>query len=786
MRPIRLEISGLNSYIEKQVIDFSKLTSRGLFGIFGKTGSGKSTILDAITIAMYGNISRDTKEYINTSCNSAKIKYEFEIGNKHNKKRYCIERILNKNKSGTANSYRAILTEINMDGIETVIAEQKTNVDKAIIDIVGLTASDFTRSVVLPQGKFSEFLQLDDSKRREMLERIFNLEKYGKSLTEKIKGKRDDKKIEIEILDNSLLQYDGTTQEVFDETYKQLTELQVSSRNMRRELDEVEKTYTQYRETIGYQQSLEEKENNKKKLDEKAPKIEENKVKVERSGHAKIINPHIKNVQDFEKSIEQYGTELGTLEYDFITLNREYESTKMKYDQAQREKDSKLEGLISSKQKYERAITIEAKIKEIVENIDSLKSKIYDFEKEKTSLRKEIESLDEKNNKVHNSIKENEAKISAIKTSEDFKERVYKAFEVEKEYLRVKKDFEENEKHIPILSKELETLKSNFRYAENSTKDVKTELKNINDKYEILISKSPGTNDEVVVMSNKLFTLQTLYDKTKQNESKLDSLQEKFNKDKEEKFKLDREVKNLQEQLEKYKNERNSLDKNLNEEKFLNLANELRSELQDGSPCPVCGSTHHPNLERVNNNDKIVYIESQIRKIDEKISYATKDYDEAIRLQSQLLSTISITEESISEIKREIGDLSSCDIDDDLNILSKEVSSLKEKLDDWTKTKEKLEVEIRELEKTKNKKEKEELELSKDILNKTENLTTIKEQVEKISKNYESIKKEYLYLVSSLKIDNLKEKVEEINKNSRAIEQIEEDNSLLKDKKEEI
>ena len=69
-----------------------------------------------------------------------------------------------------------------MDNTESVIAEQKMNVDKAIIDIVGLTASDFTRSVVLPQGKFSEFLQLDDSKRREMLERIFNLEKYGKLL----------------------------------------------------------------------------------------------------------------------------------------------------------------------------------------------------------------------------------------------------------------------------------------------------------------------------------------------------------------------------------------------------------------------------------------------------------------------------------------------------------------------------------------------------------------------------------------------------------------------------
>ena len=94
-----------------------------------------------------------------------------------------------------------------------------------------------------------------------------------------------------------------------------------------------------------------------------------------------------------------------------------------------------------------------------------------------------------------------------FRSSEDFKEKVYKAFEIEKEYLRVKKEFEENEKYIPELTKELETLKSNFRYAENSTKEVKTELKNINDKYEILLSKSPGTNDEVVLMSTKIATL---------------------------------------------------------------------------------------------------------------------------------------------------------------------------------------------------------------------------------------------------------------------------------------
>ena len=83
--------------------------------------------------------------------------------------------------------------------------------------------------------------------------------------------------------------------------------------------------------------------------------------------------------------------------------------------------------------------------------------------------------------------------------------------------MRVKKDLEENRKYIPELTKELETLKSNFRYAENSTKEVNTELKNINDKYSILISKSPGTNDEVVLMSTKLSSLKSLYEATKQN-----------------------------------------------------------------------------------------------------------------------------------------------------------------------------------------------------------------------------------------------------------------------------
>ena len=65
MKPILLEIEGFNSFEKKQVIDFQKLTSLGLFGIFGNTGSGKTTILDAIIYALYEKTPRESDNIVN-------------------------------------------------------------------------------------------------------------------------------------------------------------------------------------------------------------------------------------------------------------------------------------------------------------------------------------------------------------------------------------------------------------------------------------------------------------------------------------------------------------------------------------------------------------------------------------------------------------------------------------------------------------------------------------------------------------------------------------------------
>ena len=83
MKPHKLKISGLQSFRAEQEIDFDHLSGRGMFGIFGPTGSGKSTILDAVTLALYGRVGRarsGKQGIINEGESSAAVSFSFSIG----------------------------------------------------------------------------------------------------------------------------------------------------------------------------------------------------------------------------------------------------------------------------------------------------------------------------------------------------------------------------------------------------------------------------------------------------------------------------------------------------------------------------------------------------------------------------------------------------------------------------------------------------------------------------------------------------------------------------------
>ncbi len=184
MRPLKLEFKGINSFSEHTIIDFESLTKTGIFGIFGDTGSGKSTILDCINFALYGNVKRSEikTDIINYRCPSAEVKFSFNINNEGKRKTYTIERVLKKDKNGT---HKAMLYE-NDGEREVCIADKASSVEKKIEEILGVGDEDFRKCIALPQGEFAQFVKSTPSVRLAIIERLFSLSKYGDRLKEKL------------------------------------------------------------------------------------------------------------------------------------------------------------------------------------------------------------------------------------------------------------------------------------------------------------------------------------------------------------------------------------------------------------------------------------------------------------------------------------------------------------------------------------------------------------------------------------------------------------------------
>ncbi|MBI2374548.1 MAG: SMC family ATPase [Deltaproteobacteria bacterium] len=169
MKPIRLEIDGFTCYREKQVIDFSGLS---LFAITGPTGAGKSTLLDAVTFALYGEVPRVGREYrslVSKDRDRASVLFDFSVG----AKKFRVARAV---RAATAT---AKLESISADNQVTALAAGAREVSEHIGGtILGLDFQAFTRSVLLPQGKFAEFLASKPSDQRKLMQELLKVDVY--------------------------------------------------------------------------------------------------------------------------------------------------------------------------------------------------------------------------------------------------------------------------------------------------------------------------------------------------------------------------------------------------------------------------------------------------------------------------------------------------------------------------------------------------------------------------------------------------------------------------------
>lgn len=226
MIPIQLIIKGLYSYRSEQKIDFSGLTDARLFGIFGGVGSGKSTILEAISFALYEQSerlnSKDRRNYnmMNLKSDELLIDFIFKAGADDQEYRIRVETTRKKNKEEVnpfkRSTYKKVAGEWQARALD-------------MEEIIGLSYDNFKRTIIIPQGKFQDFLQLKESERVGMMKEIFQLERFD--LSDRVQSLASANKLKLENLNGRMAAYEGISGELISQKELELRELVSQQQN---------------------------------------------------------------------------------------------------------------------------------------------------------------------------------------------------------------------------------------------------------------------------------------------------------------------------------------------------------------------------------------------------------------------------------------------------------------------------------------------------------------------------------------------------------------------------
>lgn len=534
MKPIKLIFSGLHSYRNKQQIDFEALGADGLFGIFGSTGSGKSSILDAITLALYGGVDRasnNTRGIINQLEKTLEVSFEFELG----LEQYLVERRYDRNPKDpdAAMAKQARLRRLNADG-EEVLASKPQEVTAKVEEALGIGRDEFSRAVVLPQGKFDQFLRLTGGDRAAMLEHLFNLEQYGEGLVAKVKH-------EAAICIEKLQRVEGEEQGLGDCSVEAINQaiLDLKTKNgeyvvTQKAFEVAERSYKEVETVQGLYQKRKIASKQLDELNREHETMEQNQSRLNAAERAEPLRELVSRQKDLVNKITQedvaYQSKVG---YHSEAVTTHHEANK-ELETAEKEYKEQLPLLQERKARYQDAQEKQKKLKVIQENIDEkehelavLGGKIAKSAKEITSNK----SLCDETQSALDALQQERSKLVVNRDEKEFIERA----------LSVLVRLEESEKRC---------LESKDNYTRKKT-------------------QSDGRWSAVVDKVQEMLPDQTV--------SAGEDIEKCW------KLLLDKAEKDLDDARKAHQYEL-----------IANSAAELVKELHDGKPCPVCGSREHP------------------------------------------------------------------------------------------------------------------------------------------------------------------------------------------------
>ena len=340
MKPIRLELKEFGPY-KNEIIEWDKIINEPIFLITGKTGSGKSTLFDAITYALY-NKTTGGKDIASLRTKTAldkdktQVNFDFELSGK----RYRIERILAYLKAGNKNltSGKVALMQYNDEKLE-VIATKEQEVKEKVEELIGLDDKQFCQIIILPQGKFKEFLLSKSSEKKETLRSLFNtyfyqkfvdqLQEQAKKLDSSHKQKEKELITRFEQFDieEELTKFEYLKDENFEEILSIIKSQEETIKIEKKELLKLERSFSKEKENFIELSKLNDKftqlRNNKLELEELSKK-------EDYYGKLRLEVEKLKELQKSKDKIIEYSTllnkqsQLRKLEKDLLIDTEKY------------------------------------------------------------------------------------------------------------------------------------------------------------------------------------------------------------------------------------------------------------------------------------------------------------------------------------------------------------------------------------------------------------------------------------------------------------------------------
>ena len=536
MRPVQLELTNFGPY-RKEVINFTQFDHTPLFLIGGDTGAGKSTLFDAMTVALFATTSgdRNVEEMRSTFAGPeddlTKVTFYFQQGNHL----YRIERILQQERAkrggGTtmqkATASLVIVDKIGGQEIEK-LGDKIKEVSDQIEQILGLNAEQFKQIILLPQNDFSRFLKEDSKTKTQILKKIFGtgiFDRFQKSLEERLRQSNKD-------MEKRQAQLDGhfTSQVWSEEELAVLAQTPASEK-----LTRLEELLAQRQENLEEQKSI-------------LKDAHEDLAKLQKS--LQTAQDVAKIFQELEQAKERYRLEIEEGAQEQAEAKAHLEE--LQFAQG-------LQETISSLTQYQKQLLQLEQDLGIAQEALNIKEQAFEEVKaQKETLATQSEDFLQKEEKL-------EAWKEAIIYAQSLAQEQEKIKQSSANYKQLEETYQQASKEIELLNQSLSDLEAN-----------RLSLESLHEAEKLLQSVSYSVDKQLAQDLKEIEGLNQELAKTEKRHQTLsldsDQAQEILNE--------------LEEKLRTTLASRRQL-----------MIAQLQAELEDGQPCMVCGSLDHPKVD---------------------------------------------------------------------------------------------------------------------------------------------------------------------------------------------